>query len=127
MEELSFIKRKVGMVTNDVSLRIYKTKGQRDKSERISVAITFYNETENFVTGNKSEYMVVAILKDRMYFKVSNAAEGYKVSGSKDHAGKRIQISANVCPALVRFVEVNEGEYPLKFDPDRGLHYILCD
>ena len=122
MEELSFIKRKVGMAINDVSLRLYKTKGQR-----VSVAITFYNDTESFVTGNKSEYMVVAILKDRMYFKVSNAAEGYKISGSKDHVGKRIQMSANVCPALARFVEVNEGEYPLKFDPDRGLHYILCD
>lgn len=123
MEELSFIKRKVGMIQGDVVLRVYKSKDRKNSS----VSIAFYNDTETFVTGGKSEYIVVAILKDRIYFKVSNASEGYKISVSKGHVGKRIQISANVCPALARFVEVNEGEYPLKFDPDRGLHYILCE
>lgn len=123
MEELSFIKRKVGMIQGDVALRVYKAKDRKNSS----VSIAFHNDTETFVTGSKSEYIVVAVLKDRMYFKVSNASEGYKLSCSKDHVGKRIQISSNVCPALMRFVENNEGEYPLKFDPDRGLHYILCD
>ena len=122
MEELNFVKRKVGMISSDVALRIYKSKSKAD-----AVCISFYNEVETFVTAGKSDYIVVAVLKDRLYFKVSNANEGYKLSTSKEHLSKRIQISSRVCPSLARFVEINEGEYPLKFDPDRGLHYILCD
>lgn len=119
MEDLVFIKRKVGRLYDDVSLSITGNK---------RITIYFRNDVDKLITNSKTDYIIVALLKDRIYFKRSNAAEGYKLSKSTN-TGKilRVQISGYVAPTLLKFVENNTGEYPLKYDPDRELHYILCE
>lgn len=119
MEDLVFIKRKVGRFFDDISLSV--------TSDR-SITIYFRNGVDKLITNGKTDYIIVALLKDRIYFKKSNITEGYKLSKSSN-TGKslRVQISGNIAPSLLKFAENNTGEYPLKYDPDRELHYILCE
>ena len=120
MEDLVFIKRKVGRFSDDVSLSV--------TSDNTRISIYFRNGVDKLITNGKTDYIIVALLKNRIYFKRSDIVEGYKLSeSSKSGNNLRIQISGKVAPTLLKFVENNTGEYPLKYDPDRELHYILCE
>jgi len=126
LEELRFIKknRLVGD-GGDVALSVI---GNSNRGTR-AVNITFRNNVSDFITGGKSDYIIVAVSRNRLYFKVSTKYEGYKLSiSSKDlergSTSKRVAIQCNVSKALSEFVEKNMGDYTLKFDNNRGLHYI---
>lgn len=125
MEELRFIKKNKGMGDDDVALAIV---GSDIKGNR-AVNITFRNNVSDFIVGGKSDYIVVAVSRNRLYFRTSTKEEGYKLSiSSKDLergvTSKRVAIQCSVSKALTNLAEKNIGDYTLKFDSNRGLHYI---
>lgn len=127
MEELRFIKKNKLVGDGDVALSVV---GDSNKGTR-AVNITFRNNVSDFITGGKSEYIVVAVSRNRLYFRVSTKEEGYKLSiSSKDLergvTSKRTAIQCSVSKALSEFAEKNIGDHTLKFDANRGLHYIEC-
>lgn len=125
MEELRFIKKNKLVGDGDVALSVV---GDSNKGTR-AVNITFRNNVSDFITGGKSDYIVVAVSRNRLYFRTSTKEEGYKLSfSSKDLergvTSKRTAIQCSVSKALSEFAEKNIGDHTLKFDHNRGLHYI---
>lgn len=127
MEELRFIKKNKLVGDGDVAISVV---GNSNRGTR-AVNITFRNNVSDFITGGKSDYIVVAVSRNRLYFRVSTKEEGYKLSiSSKDSergsTSKRVAIQCGVSKALSEFAEKNIGDHTLKFDQNRGLHYIEC-
>lgn len=124
MEELVFITKKKNRAETDVSLNV--THSQDGKNNTVS--IVFRHGVEKLITMGKSEYVVVAQLGERVYFKYANEAEGYKLSDRKNKAHNYYtSISENVAPSFYKFIEKHTGDYALKFDTDRNLHYVDCE
>lgn len=122
MEDLVFIKRKVGGLSNDISITV------NGKDKKKSVSLYFRNGVENLITNGRTDYVVVAVLGNRLYFKKADPSEGYKICyQNRSDKSKRVQISGNVAPHLLRFAEHSEGEYPLSYDNERNLHYIEAE
>lgn len=124
MEELVFIKKKVGRAETDVSINVTHS----EKSGN-SISIIFRNGVDKFITLGKSDYLVVALLGERVYFKYSDERDGWKVSNNKGNksGNKYVGIRENVAPAFYKFCETHTGDYALKYDDDRNLHYIDCE
>ena len=95
------------------------------KNER-RVSITFRNNTERLITLEKEAYAIVAILGRRLYFKRSTIVEGFKIAGNKSNSShnKYMYISENNSEELFKFVDAHKGDYNLRYDDDRNLHYI---
>lgn len=124
MEELIFIKKKVGRSETDVSVNT-----THSKSRGNNVSIIFRNNVHRFITMGKSEFVVLALIGERIYFKYSDERDGWKLSknGSNGTEHRYVSLSENVAPAFYKFCETHTGDYALKYDDDRNLHYIDCE
>lgn len=124
MEELIFITKKAHRAETDVSINTTYSKDRKNNS----VSIIFRHDVETLITMKKSEYIIVALLGERIYFRYATQDEGYKLSdrGGKKH-NRYTSITESSSPAFFSFVEKHTGDYPLKYDKDRNLHYIECD
>ena len=101
-----------------------------ERNER-RISITFRNGIEKLITLDKEAYAIVAVLGKRVYFKKASSIEGFKISsnkGNKNKAGnKYMYISENNSKELYNFVADHIGNYDLKYDNDRNLHYVNCE
>ena len=81
-----------------------------------ATSFTFYNNAHLKVT--KNEYIVCAMLGNRIYFKESNDLKGYKLSGKKNLKTISKVFRVGLLP------EKTNGCYLLEFDHKDGLYYV---
>lgn len=91
----------------DVSVTVWKGN---------NISVTFRNDTYSKITTN--DYLVVAIVKNRVYFKGANANQGYKTS--KQAKNPRVQFHGKTAKALQPFV----GQHDLFLDTNFDLYFI---
>lgn len=124
MEELEFITKKVSRAETDVSLNVtHSADGKND-----TVSIIFRHGVEKLITMGKTEFIVVAQLNERVYFKYASQSEGYKLGcRNNKKQTKYTSISEAASPAFYKFIEKHTGDYALRFDAERNLHYVECE
>lgn len=86
--------------------------------KKLSTSIILRNNADRKLT--KSGYVVVAIDKDRLYFKESHQNEGYKLS-TKAMTTSTFAINSE---ELNDFALTHSGDFPLLYDKENKLYYI---
>lgn len=104
-----WIEKKNGKSEADVSLVVGKD----------GVNLTFRNGGAQILS--KTDYVVVAIDKDKLYFKEANSAAGYKLTKKTKGNTKYCKISNK---SLMEWCRSRNGGYRLHLDTARKLYYI---
>lgn len=101
---------------SDVYVRI----GNRATGKKY-LSIAFHNNISNVF---KSDFIVIAVLKDRVFFKPVKDTQGYKIcQKSTNH-----YISMSLSDKQVKdFEQFNKGSFSMKFDEYYELYYIELD
>lgn len=96
----------------DVSVSIVKNGGDRRR-----LNFSFKNDIDQLFGG---DYVVFALMKNRIYFKASNSIEGYKLSKAKNRAYVAATLNGSQVDEYKKFI----GDFDLKFDVFYELYYI---
>lgn len=124
---LDFVKKNVTRkaALKEVTIRLNRSGVYSNGVKRYSVAFRFYENSHKKICVN-DEYMVYAIdeSSERIYFKESNAIEGYKVCNT-NYRNNAIT-SKTVCVAVsdTDFWNGCIGDYDLLYDRNERLYYI---
>lgn len=110
--------------TKEVVVRLNLSGAFANGEKRYNVVFRFYEDSYKKICRD-TEYMVYAIdaMNSRIYFKESNAIDGYKITYTNAHSAttsKRVCVSVN----NVDFWNSCVGDYNLLFDRNEGLYYI---
>lgn len=117
--ELNFItkkKNRTGKNDFDVSVKITNSKDERNRNY---VQFAFRNNCFRAIT--ETEFVVVAIEGNRLYFKGETKELGFKLTKSTKETNRFTRI---LDEDLTKWCKDRQGEYPLLFDKEHHLFFI---
>lgn len=109
----------------EVAVRLNRAGAYSNGASRYNVAFRFYENAHKKICAN-SEYMVYAIDEStqRIYFKESNAIEGYKVSNTNFRNSEITSKTVSAAVSDIDFWNGCIGDYNLLYDRNEKLYYI---
>ena len=110
--DLKFITKKKCTSNADVSISLVGKK-------ELATSIILRNNADRSIS--KTDYLVVAISGEKLYFKEAIAELGYKMSCHSSKMTKAVSIKDD---ELNDFALTHSGDYKLQFDREKNLFYI---